>query len=238
MTFEELNQYLKDPSHIEAQHLSDLMLLSQQYEYCAPLHLLILICLYRTNDLRFASELHRRILYVTNPKELYFTMKETYSHRVIHKQEQEKNTEESLGSFDIINNFLEDYPDDTSEIEQILVHLHEDKLQEESTSESSAEIIDKFLSKGESVEIIIPSNSVSATANRSMPLAEDEVQTVNDANNDELFTETLARIYIRQGKYDQALRIFKTLNLKYSKKNSYFAEQIAFLEKLVKNATK
>ena len=50
-----------------------------------------------------------------------------------------------------------------------------------------------------------------------------------------VFTETLARIYIKQGQYSKALEIIKRLNLNYPKKNVYFADQIRFLEKLIIN---
>lgn len=43
-------------------------------------------------------------------------------------------------------------------------------------------------------------------------------------------TESLAKIYIKQHKYEQALTIIRGLNLKYPKKNAYFADQIRFLE--------
>ena len=49
------------------------------------------------------------------------------------------------------------------------------------------------------------------------------------------FTETLAKIYVRQHRYEKALEIIKKLNLKYPKKNIYFADQIRFLEKLIIN---
>ena len=48
------------------------------------------------------------------------------------------------------------------------------------------------------------------------------------------FTETLANIYIKQGKYDKALEIIKRLCLEYPNKNRYFADQIRFLEKIIK----
>ena len=52
------------------------------------------------------------------------------------------------------------------------------------------------------------------------------------------FTETLARIYIKQGRYSKALEIIRRLSLVYPKKNAYFADQIRFLEKLIINSNK
>ena len=49
------------------------------------------------------------------------------------------------------------------------------------------------------------------------------------------FTETLSRIYIKQGRYEKALEIITQLNLNIPKKNAYFADQIRFLEKLISN---
>jgi len=49
------------------------------------------------------------------------------------------------------------------------------------------------------------------------------------------FSEALAKIYLKQKRYDRALEIIKTLSLKYPEKNSYFADQIRFLEKLIIN---
>lgn len=51
----------------------------------------------------------------------------------------------------------------------------------------------------------------------------------------QFFTETLAAIYIKQKKYERALEIIRSLYLKYPEKNIYFADQIRFLEKLIRN---
>ena len=59
---------------------------------------------------------------------------------------------------------------------------------------------------------------------------------VVEREDDSYFTETLAKIYIKQHRYEKALEIIKKLNLNYPKKNAYFADQIRFLEKLIINA--
>lgn len=49
----------------------------------------------------------------------------------------------------------------------------------------------------------------------------------------DLMTETLARLYIEQKKYGQALKAYKILGLKYPEKSGYFADQIRSVKKLM-----
>lgn len=65
---------------------------------------------------------------------------------------------------------------------------------------------------------------------------EGDVEISEPESEDEgFFTETLAKIYVKQQRYDKALEILKKLSLKYPNKNAYFADQIRFLEKLIIN---
>lgn len=52
--------------------------------------------------------------------------------------------------------------------------------------------------------------------------------------NEELFTETLAGIYIKQHRYQEAMEIIRSLSLNFPNKSSYFADQIRYLEKIEK----
>lgn len=52
---------------------------------------------------------------------------------------------------------------------------------------------------------------------------------------DTTFSESLAKIYIKQQRFDKALEIISGLNLKYPEKSVYFADQIRFLQKLILN---
>ena len=62
-----------------------------------------------------------------------------------------------------------------------------------------------------------------------------ESQAQGKETDESYFTETLARIYIKQGRYEKALEIIQRLYLNYPKKNAYFADQMRFLEKLIIN---
>ena len=52
---------------------------------------------------------------------------------------------------------------------------------------------------------------------------------------DDLITETLAKIYIDQKKYNKAIKAYSILSLKYPKKSSFFADQIERIKNLKKN---
>tara|TARA_Y100000389_G_C17393644_1_gene481322 strand:- start:9 stop:698 length:690 start_codon:yes stop_codon:yes gene_type:complete len=52
--------------------------------------------------------------------------------------------------------------------------------------------------------------------------------------NEELVTETLARVYLEQEYFEKAIESYKKLSLKYPKKSSFFAEQINLINNLKK----
>ncbi|MDD6891372.1 MAG: tetratricopeptide repeat protein [Bacteroidales bacterium] len=82
----------------------------------------------------------------------------------------------------------------------------------------------------------IPSASLSEESPVSQESDVPERPSADEAEDESYFTETLAKIYVKQQRYDKALEIIKKLNLKYPKKNAYFADQMRFLEKLIINA--
>ena len=98
------------------------------------------------------------------------------------------------------------------------------------------ELIDQFLEKSANNDPKIRmrpvgEKSVDEDAEEEVAALEQMVSSFNLPEDS--FTETLARIYLKQKRYDHALEIFKGLSLKYPEKNVYFADQIRFLEKLI-----
>ena len=53
--------------------------------------------------------------------------------------------------------------------------------------------------------------------------------------NESLMTETLARVYLEQKKYNNAIKAYKILSLKYPEKSGYFADQIKAIKKIQNN---
>ncbi|MDP3311846.1 hypothetical protein [Lutibacter sp.] len=54
-------------------------------------------------------------------------------------------------------------------------------------------------------------------------------------NNDNLMTETLAKVYLEQKKYDNAIQAYHILSLKYPEKSGFFADRIKAIKILQKN---
>jgi len=98
-----------------------------------------------------------------------------------------------------------------------------DKINESKSSlNSKIDIIDNFIKNSPKISI----------DKKYIPTSEFKI----DTNlKDDLITETLAKIYISQEKYNKAIKAYKILSLKYPKKSSFFADQIEKIKNLKKN---
>ena len=93
---------------------------------------------------------------------------------------------------------------------------------EKPTLEDKFQLIDSFL---ENTKRIVPDKNVKNTV---------DLSEKSWASTDELMTETLAKVFVKQKKYDKALQAFQILGLKYPEKNSFFADQIKEIKRLQK----
>jgi len=105
---------------------------------------------------------------------------------------------------------------------------------EEPKSLQYQDTIDRFLEKDEVSPIKIELKTTDKTEETVAPVIE-------EVDDSDFFSETLAKIYIKQRKYKKALEIIHKIILFYPEKSSYFADQIQMLEDLIninKNKTK
>ena len=85
--------------------------------------------------------------------------------------------------------------------------------------EKKFDLIDKFIKNSPKIQFSQEQESDSSII-------------VDTKLKDELITETLAKIYLNQKKFNKAIKAYEILSLKYPKKSSFFANQIIYIKKL------
>jgi len=93
---------------------------------------------------------------------------------------------------------------------------------EKPTLEDKFKLIDSFISN---TQKIVPDKN----SKNNIDLSE-----ISWTSSDELMTETLAKVFVKQQKYTKALQAYQILGLKYPEKNSFFADQIKEIKRLQK----
>ncbi|HKL37441.1 MAG TPA: hypothetical protein VJ876_01010 [Bacteroidales bacterium] len=86
------------------------------------------------------------------------------------------------------------------------------------------DLIERFIKKAPELQNITPSNE-----------KREDISKPSVREKEDLASERLIQVYIKQGYYQKAIEAYKKLSLKYPEKSDYFAEQI---EKLRKNINK
>ena len=201
--------------------------------------------LYLLHDPSFDEELRRAAVYVTDRK-IIFQMIEA-AHYQIRQQISASSASASSGTtsrtIDLIDTFLDSIPQEEAAAEKqdrkptptdasvdyvtYLLATEGTTMQSDNTPQMKGQdLIDTFLEQ-EQGRILLSD----------LPQTPEDVQESEEEYvEEEYFTETLARIYIKQGRYQKALDIIGRLSERYPKKNAYFADQIRFLEKLIINS--
>ncbi len=104
-----------------------------------------------------------------------------------------------------------------SELAKEISHLV-NKKGNEPEPEQKTDLIDRFIRENPAFSAKqSDSSEISEKINKQL----DRV-----GENDEFITETLARIYVKQGLFAKAIQAFQKLSLKYPEKSVYFARQI------------
>ncbi|MNF52049.1 hypothetical protein D3C85_90560 [compost metagenome] len=91
------------------------------------------------------------------------------------------------------------------------------------TKKKKAELIDKFIETSPKISPIKQGPIPTPTFN------------INNDDNSYLMTETLARVYLEQKKYQKAIQAYEILILKYPEKSSFFANHISDIKILQQN---
>ncbi|WP_071147017.1 hypothetical protein [Bacteroides ihuae] len=253
MTSANLQEWIQHPDVLNKETLYELRTLLARYPYFQSLRLLYLKNLYLLHDITFGAELRKAALYVADRRILFYVIEgDKY---VLHNSKKKKDLLDELENepgldrtLTLIDSFLSSIPEETLQQHTDFDYATDYTLcllEEEDVLQpiEEPEIETPRLRRHELIDDFIEMSNVNTSSLRLAPLDKEEsemelpmLDASQDEEDDSCFTETLAKIYIKQHRYSKALEIIEKLSLKYPKKNAYFADQIRFLEKLIINA--
>ena len=247
----DINELMRRPDTPDRNLLAELRTLVSEYPYYQTARILYLRNLFALHDPSFGDELRKAALYISD-RSLLFKLVEgdnyTISRKVTNSYSVSEASESSDRTETLIDKFLSTTIEEPrraatsvsvdSSKDYIGYLLQKEKKgsprkKQEETSQSTSlnghnSLIDDYINKaGEQRKL------------SEVPEYLPEVEMRSDGDDseadEEFFTETLAKIYIKQGRYEKAIEIISKLSLIYPKKNSYFADQLRFLQKIVIN---
>lgn len=252
MTQLQLYEWIANPGLLNRDTLHELRTLLARYPYFQTVRLLYLKNLFLLHDITFGEELRKAALYVADRKVLFYLIEgERFTITSLEKQEQVEDQSRLDRTLSLIDAFLSSLPDEpvatttadvelpmdiTTDYTSYLLREEEPASPADTPQMKGQNLIDDFIEKS-AEEPLLSSLGVKKTeaAKSDSPENEEPEENEEDMEDESYFTETLAKIYVKQQRYSKALEIIKKLNLKYPKKNAYFADQIRFLEKLIIN---
>ena len=250
----EIVELINHPEHLDRDTLYELRSLLALYPYYQPARLLLLQNLYLLHDPTFDEELRRAAIYITDRRVLFEMIEAAhYRYPSLSGQSGRVSNVNNAGhagnssrTITLIDNFLDSIPQEEAPAEKkrkptpadaavdyvaYLMEVDSDiqGMPGEVPQMPGQDLIDAFINSDKKKFVL---------SDVPLPVPQEEKQEENmpEGVEEEYFTETLARIYIKQGRYSKALEIIRRLSLQVPKKNAYFADQIRFLEKLIINS--
>ena len=252
-------ELIDHPERMDRDSLYELRSTLALYPYFQTARLLLLQNLYLLHDPSFDQELRQAAIYITDRKVLFQMIEAAHYQLKVQKPQHEKKAvsadERDSRTLSLIDDFLDSLPKDNEEENQkkgkrkptpadaavdYVAYLLESETEEEREQAAKApqligqSLIDSFINNDKGKIKLNENPTLKPDLDSDLTTEKKEGKTGEQG----IFTETMARIYIKQGNYSKALEIIRQLSLENPKKNVYFADQIRFLEKLIINNNK
>lgn len=201
-----LIQYISRPDLLGTEDISLIAESLKKYPYCHVLHMAHLKSLHNSSCFSFPRELARSAVHVPDRAAL----------------------------FELINSTKGGYQsgqakEQTAASEQDAPRELGDWIKDQQSGVSGIEgLIDKFIKTNPRIK---PARETTASTGNDTAMEDTDGESYGP-NVESLMTETLARIYVEQKKYDRAIEAYRILMLKNPKKSSFFANRIEELKVL------
>ena len=258
ITKDQLIQFIERPDLLKEQTIGELKEIVDEFPYFQSAQLLYTYNLFSLANFRFAGYLKTCSIYATDRTVLYQLLhhrrqqvpkpeqktpvktkvQETSPLFELAEEKQITNTEfpqissfvkteDETIDFDLLSFDQTDdiYELDESESTPFQANIPQQKEEVDAKPGAKVDLIEQFIKVN---PIIQPRTEIFAEHNEHFRSGDETA-----ADNDEFITETLSRIYLKQGHYQKAIDSFKRLSLKFPEKSVYFAQQIEEIKKLL-----
>ncbi len=221
MRNEKLIENIQSPIRIGEKEITDIRISLQAFPYFQSMQLLYTKGLHNTDSISYNRQLRKAAAYASDRKFLfklitenvitYETLSEIRKEETqIEKRKKEKELE--------IGKPLQFTKKDTHSFSEWLALIKVKKI-DRTKNQNAENLITKFIEEEPTI---------------SKPKKEEFFSPVRSAKeslieNDEIVTETLARVYLEQGYLDKAITAYEKLSLKFPQKSSFFANQIKLI---------
>ncbi len=224
---EDIIKYLnKETELLDKEELRSVI---ELYPYCEILRWIYLRLLYQNNDITFEKELLNQGIYITNRKGLYFFLTD--------ENKPEEESDNTIPTEQLISG-MGDYfskPEPT-EAQRESLQLLAQKLKEARLKRKEEIEKREKEQKNEEEKTINRTPKRETTTKKHTVQRENNTLDINEENI-KFVTNTINKL-ISEQKYLDALEILRSINLNNSKKSSYFALQIKYLETILKTTQK
>ncbi len=233
----EIISLIAHPGAIGVEHLDELRACVEQFPYSQTFRFLYLKGLKNAGDLRYDQELRKTSLYASDRSSLHQLIlvgpevlaeeaptSVASSTPVVEKETILTSSKETIGRPASAAATIADITDLLNDLKPIDDGTPVKEMRGQS-------LIDDFITSRSMEDDAQPIKEVTST--EPAPLLPEPVE--NQQEDSSCFTETLAKIYIKQKKFDKAIKIFRQLSLNNPEKSIYFADQIRFFERLIEN---
>lgn len=226
MRREKLITNIQNPAQIGKAEIADMRISLQAFPYFSTVQLLYTKGLYNVDSINYNRQLRKSAAYAGNRKLLFKLITENMrSVQSLSEQKAEslfdKREDETRNAVEnelVIGKPLEFTEDETHSFAEWL-SLTKVKKIDRKDSQNKENLIDAFIENKSSISKPKKEAFFSPSKSAKESLFE----------NDDIVTETLARVYLEQGHYEKAISSYNKLSLKFPQKSTFFANQIKLI---------
>ena len=218
---------IRNPHNIHKEDLLGLNNLCQEYPYCASLHKLRLKALNQAGSEKYNNELKMTAAISGNRTLLFEYI--TKNSTTFHKNEVVKHIITKPKEILQLGKPLKFDESEKHSFKEWLKLTHFKPIDRNDNLDEKTR-----LKPTEKTTKIV--NFITASKNKELPKKEffsptnSALESLTENNN--LMTETLAKVYLEQGHYEKAITAYEILSLKYPQKSSLFANQIKAIKQI------